>query len=403
MNSGNQPPEKLTPGSLAGKLREKDLLYCLKGALRTLFHPIYRPENRLLSPFRFLITLFRLLFSGKRKKVILGIWDYKIIPWSAGDFLVFIETLSVLKLKHGADKVDICVVCDSENPAGKRGYKNINAQNFRYYLFNLLPIISTSPYLGSIFQFDSRSEFNSFLRQNINEYELYPPISRQLAETFNYYGGATLEEIQDFYREHGYIPYLNIDDHHLNWAYKFYKTKAKDLLPVVVSLRWHPHATVHRNAEREVWLDFFNQCRSKFPDVVFIVVGSREEVFEGLRKCKNVIVAKDHGSTLLEDLAFIKTSLLYMAQETGVSIIAIFSDTPYLLFGREEVARKALKLEHGANFEFATQYQKVLYSDFKITKQSLLEEFSGLYNQLDTGKWREKASAYDSTPYTFAV
>ncbi len=63
-----------------------------------------------------------------------------------------------------------------------------------------------------------------------------------------------------------------------------------------------------------------------------------------------------------------------------------------------------MKLEPGSNLEFATKYQKVFYADsFTVTPDSLLREFSNLYNQLDIDKWRQKASAYESTPYTFAV
>jgi hypothetical protein len=145
-------------------------------------------------------------------------------------------------------------------------------------------------------------------------------------------------------------------------------------------------------------------CKSAFPEVVFVVVGTREEVFEELRHHRNVIVAKDHGSTLLDDLALIRTSLLYMGRESGVSEIAVFSDVPYLLFGREERARLAQKLKPDSNYEFATKLQKVFYaSSFIVTADSLLREFSNLYNQLDIDKWRKKASESKSTPYTFAI
>lgn len=405
MNDGKQQqPNKMTPRVLAKKLREKGIVYCFKAALLMIYRRVLSPKRpgvHPITPFRFLINLFNLLSNRKPRKVILGVWDYKVIPWSIGDFLVFIETLSVLKLKHDADKVDVCVVCDSENPAGNRGYKNINSGNFRYYFFNLLPIISTSPYLGSVFQFDSRSEFYSFLKKNLNKYEIYPPINQQLKETFNFYGGATLKEIQDFYRERGFIPHLAIDDYHLSWAYNFYKTKANGLFPVAVSLRNRPSGAGH-NADRDLWLSFFDLCRSAFPEVVFVVVGVREEAFEELRHRSNVIVAKDYGSTLLDDFALIRTSLLYMGMESGIACIAIFSDVPYLLFGRPPKVGERIGLKPGSNLEFATQYQKVFYTAFIITPHSLLREFSNLYNQLDTDKWHEKVSAYKSTLYTFA-
>ncbi|MDY6833749.1 MAG: hypothetical protein SVY53_02990 [Chloroflexota bacterium] len=401
----------LSPFFLSDKVHERGIVWCFKDGLRWADQQIQGPRRYFIAPIMrpimffidisvFLFSLSSFLSDRKPKKVVLGVWDYKLVPWSVGDFLVFIETLSVLKLRHNADKVDVCVVCDSDNPAGNRGYKNINSSNFRYYLFNLLPIVNTSPYLGSLFQFDSRSEFHSFLKQNINNYEIYPSVSDQLKETYNLYGGATLKEIRDFYQERGFIPYLSIDDYHRNWAYEFYQTKAKGLLPVSVSMRNRPDGP-DRNADRHAWLDFFNLCASAFPDVVFVVVGVREEVFEELRGCSNVIIAKDHGSTVADDLALIRTSLLYMGMESGVAVIAIFSDVPYILFGRlpEEVERKGLN--PGANWDFATQYQKQRYTDFNITPDSLLNEFTALYSQLDIDEWQRKASAYQSTPYTF--
>lgn len=391
----------LSPRFLASRVQERGIVWCFKAALSIVYQQYF------FTPFKFLINLFNFLSSRKPKKIILGVWDYKLIPWSIGDFLEFIETLSVLKLKHGADKVDVCVVCDSENPAGNRGYKNINSSNFRYYLFNLLPIINTSPYLGSVFQFDSRSEFYSFLKQSINKYELYPPINQQLSETFNFYGGATYElmykEIRDFYRERGFIPYLTIDDYHLSWAYNFYKTKAEGLLPVVVSLRNRPDWAAH-NVERDTWLGFFDLCKSAFPEVVFVVVGIREEVFEELRHHSNVIIAKDYGSTLVDDFALVRTSLLYMGVRSGVSEIAIYGDVPYLIFNITPGTVKHMRLKPGfSKWEFAIEHQNIFHTSFVITPHSLLREFSNLYNQLDVEQYRKKASSYKSTLYTFAT
>ena len=401
----------LSPFFLLDKVHERGIVWCFKDGLRWadkqiqgprryFIAPIIRPVMFFIDILVFLFSLSSFLSDRKPKKVVLGVWDYKLVPWSVGDFLVFIETLSVLKLRHNADKVDVCVVCDSENPAGNRGYKNINSSNFRYYLFNLLPIVNTSPYLGSLFQFDSRSEFHSFLKQNINNYEIYPSVAEQLKETFNFYGGATLKEIREFYRERGFIPHLAIDDYHLSWAYSLYRAEVKDLLPVVVCLRNRPDG-LDRNADHDAWLGFFDLCKSTYPKVVFVVIGTREEAFDELRGCSNVIIAKDYGSTLADDFALIKTSLVYLGVDTGIGAIALFSDVPYLLFGRSPESGKQVGLNLGANWDFATQYQKQLYTTFVITPDSLLSEFSALYSQLDIDEWHRKASAYQPTPYTF--
>ncbi len=290
----------------------------------------------------------------------------------------------MLRVKHDADKIDICVVCDKDNPAGNRGDKDITPLTYRKHLMELMPLVYTCPCVRSLYEFDSRRDYWAFIRLNLFKYKMYPSIWSQLAETHNFYGGATYKEVQGFYRERGFIPYLTIDDYHLNWARNFYKTKAKGLLPVVVSLRGNPRLGIHRNAERNVWLTFFDLCKSAFPDVIFVVIGSQEESFKKLRHRSNVMVAKDYGSSLLDDLALIRTSLLYMGVESGIVNIAFFSAIPYLIFGREKMANEALKLKAGSNFEFATRHQKVFSdSSFTITPESLLKEFTDLYQQLD--------------------
>ena len=406
--SDNTPDWKcyLSPHFVTAKLRQKGVVWCSNMTLRMIYRQMCRPGRYFLSYLRekvtFLVNVHNFLSHKKRepKKVILGVWDYKVIPWSIGDFLVFIETLSVLKLERRADRVDVCVVCDKENPAGNRAYTNITPGNFRYHLFNLLPIINTSPYLGCVFQFDSRAELYSFLDKNTNKYEVYPPIQQQLKETYNFYGGATFREIQDFHKKHGFIPLLTIDDYHLSWAHNLYRAKAEGRLPVAVCLRNRPDGK-SRNAPRDAWLEFFDMCKSAFPAIVFVVIGLREEVSPELRNRSNVILSKDQGSTLSDDFALVKTSLLYIGADTGMAMIAVFGDVPYLIFGSPPETTKQMGLEPGANWGFATKQQKLFYSDFPIMPQSLFEEFSRLYRELDTDNWRQQASAYKKPLYSY--
>lgn len=372
------------------KMREKGVVWCFKKALGKIYWGgvAHRVGPKFVEHAKkmkiFLMNLFNFLSSGKQKKVILGIWDYKLMPWSVGDLLTFIETLSVLKLQHNADRVDVCVVCDKENPAGNRGYKNINSSNFHYYLFSLLPIINTSPYLGSVFQFDSRSEFNSFLKKNINKYILYPSLDGLLKETFNFHGGADFKEIHDFKKKHGFVPSLAIDDYHLSWAHNFYKSKIEDRIPVAVALRNRPDGA-GSNTDQQAWLGFFDLCKIKFPTTVFVIIGTREEAFDGLKTRENVIVAKDYGSTLSDDFALMRTSFLFMGMCSGINIISIFSDHPFLIFGRRLNIEKQCRLTY-----FHVKYQKTYFSTFLITPDSLFREFSELYSQLDIEQWRKK-------------
>ena len=67
-------------------------------------------------------NLIKLVFKPLRlTREYLGFGIFKALPWSVGDPMVFVETLSVLKLTHNADKVDLCIIYDKDNPVGNRG------------------------------------------------------------------------------------------------------------------------------------------------------------------------------------------------------------------------------------------------------------------------------------------
>ncbi len=400
-----QQPDRVTLGFFIEKLKEKGFIYCFKAALLIVFQKagIYRRQFLFLflAPFKFVNNSIHYISGKKAEKRIFGVWDNKHTPSTIGDLLVFMEALSVLKLKHGADKVDFCVVCGKENPAGNSGYGTFGSSNNRHHLFHLLPILNTSPYLGSVFQFDSRPAFYSFIKQNINRYEIYPPIDKQSGEIFDFDKSVPLEEIRNYYRERDFIPNLVIDEYHRHWAYNFYKTKIKGLIPVAVALE-HCYDRATGNSDIVGWLKFFDLCKANLPEVVFVLVGIREEVSEELRMRSNVIVAKDFGSTIADDFALIRTSLLYVGLNGGISEIAVYSDVPYLIVEKSWNMETEIRPKPDSKYVFATTNQKVFNTSGGIVPETLLKEFSDLYNHLDTKGWLNNASADYPLPATFA-
>ena len=148
---------------------------------------------------RFYRNLARMVATAQTaQKRVLGVWDYKALPMSFGDPLMFVESLSVVKLETGADAVDICIIYDRNDPKGNRKVKNITVENVPDYMLDFLPLFSTSPFLGSVFQFNSREEFYRFFRQSSDRYHVYPPLPDHLGEVFNYVGGADLRKILGF-------------------------------------------------------------------------------------------------------------------------------------------------------------------------------------------------------------
>jgi len=338
--------------------------------------------------------LIKMLFCPHfNKKRILGIWDFKSLPWSVGDPLVFIEKLSTLKIERNVEEIDICIIYDHDDPNGNRKpggihkfESNLTPENAQDYMLEFLPLFSTCPYLGSIFQFNLRSEFYYFLKNNYQRYNIYPPLGKNLAETYNFRGGEPhVSEIQEFYNIHGFIPFLRIGNRDSSWARWFYLNKLPEkTVPVALSIKRTSHAT-DRNTDPNAWLSFLDKCKIEFPEVTFVFIGLREEAFNDLRKRTNVIIAKDYGTSIIEDFALIRTSIMYMGAASGVNAIALFSDLPYLIFRSPNVRKYGLT--SGKGFSFSTEKQKTFGTEVLVTGDFLFDEFRKLYMNLDRNKW----------------
>ncbi len=343
----------------------------------------------------FYFHLLRLIFSHKSKnKRILAIWDFKVLPWSIGDPITFVETLSCLKLEIDAEKIDICLVYDENEPAGNRKHKmpNVNSENGKNHIINFfLPIFKLSPYLGNLFIFSSRKEFENYIKQNISRYEIYPSISEYLSESFNYYPTANMDLILNFYEKNNYIPKLEFSKDEIAWGYNFYKTNLPlNKLPVILSLKLTNHS-IERTANQEVWGEFIKKSKNLFPDICFVIVGLREEIVEEYKSYNNVIFAKDYGTTILEDLILINNSVLMMGTVCGIQTAAMFTELPYLLFQWNDAGYNEFHLEIGDKIQFANNNQKTFHTSVQVTEELLINEFNKLYKNLDKNSWFDLA------------
>jgi hypothetical protein len=346
-----------------------------------------------------------ILIPNFAKKRILGIWDYKSLPWDVGDPLVFIETLSILKLEHNAEEIDICVVYDRDKPLGKRTSvlgDPVTTENHQEYSLEYLPLYSTCPYLGTVYQFNSRNEFYRFLKINIDRYDIFPPLSQHLGETYDYYDSAASEMkmIKKFFDNYGYIPFLRIGERDKSWARWFYLTYLpENSIAIALTFKMTSHDSI-RNADPAVWLSFIDRCKIVYPELMFIIIGLREEAFDGLRDRKNVVIGKDHGTSLVEDFALIRASLIYMGTSSGINAIAMFSDTPYLIFQLSCIERYGL--EERRNWFFANDRQRIFSTKIAVTPELLFQEFTELYIKVDKDAWhnsnRIKACNKNSHP-----
>lgn len=337
--------------------------------------------------YRFYKNLCRLVLGRHlRHKRVLGVWDLSALPWSIGDPMMFVESLSLVKIEQDATAVDICVLYDREAPGGTRRV-NLDADQAEYHVLNMLPVFRTSPFLESLFMFADRAEFYDFLRRSADRYVLFPSVEKHLGFTYNFYGGAPIPIHRKFFDAHGYLPHLRIGGRETAWARSFLRAHCgRDRIAVILSLKQTEQAP-ERNADLCIWTAFVDHCAEHFPEVMFVQVGLKEESDEGLRRRENVVVAKDHGTTIVEDLALIRSGCVYMGTVSGINLIAIFSDMPYLLFQMPMYSMKSWGIPPGKGFWFAQENQKLFDTSFDVTTELLIKEFTHLYGSVDRGKW----------------
>ena len=321
-----------------------------------------------------------------KKKKILGIWDFKSLPWSVGDPMVFMEYLSVLKIKYNAESVDVCIVYDKSKPLGKRTSINgdaINSENSQDFILEYLPLFNTSPFMGSLFQFNSRDEYYKFLKKYAGSYHLVPSLWAHLTGQYNFYdnGASTFKVITRFYDKYKYIPFLSVPFKDLEWAKLFYFNKLPiNTVPVTLSLR-QTSSDLARNANLKIWLKFIDKCALEVPEVLFCIVGLAEETFPEYRERANVIITKDYGTDLSKDIALIRKSAMYMCTLTGINIIALFSDLPYLFF--QSPSKHIYGLKENENYNFATKKQYLFSTSTLVTSELLFSEFIKIYTNLN--------------------
>jgi len=164
------------------------------------------------------------------------------------------------------------------------------------------------------------------------------------------------------------------------WARQFLTANVRPRLPVIVQLR-NTSTSPARNAELECWIEFFAHCETRY-DVTFVMIGRKDEIDPRFRQLSNVLIAKDYGTTVEQDLALIQTGMVYMGSTCGPATIAVFSDLPYVLYKFRPVHEK---LVPGRPLPWATPLQKLVWET--ETTERLIVDFTWFYEQIDTIKW----------------
>lgn len=264
---------------------------------------------------------------------LLVIYDFASQPFSIGDILVIQQASLVVRQAAGIDRVDLAFVYDPASPViSDPAFAHINPENFLWHLPTVLQAAQVNPYLGSVFLFDSHRRLDEFASGNLHRYDIWPPLSQYASREYLYYSVMS-ELLFDHFNSEQSLPRLESRGPAKNWAKTFLKRVAGSDIVVTVQLRKNP-VNPERDSDYASWISFFNSCQGRYP-AKFVVICSQQEVDPELRQCSNVIVAKDHWTSVEQDLALINAAAMHMGASSGPGMLAIFSDKPYCLFNTD--------------------------------------------------------------------
>lgn len=375
------------------RLRMATSLFAALFGVMHLLARSYKADNRnqaskqIFGLIAWLSDLQVRLTRATAERRLLMIYDLSSQPVSIGDFLFFQEASLVLGKRLGLDTTDIALVYEPKQPTlSIPEFSTITEENILYHLASILPVAQVNQTLGSLFIFNSHLHLESFIADNEQRYQVWPPLSIYANKDYLYYIELN-NLLYDYYRDNGNIPYLQCRKFLLEWAAGFYEQHAASCVPVTVNLRNNKLFSTERNSLMDIWLEFFRDCRNCYP-VKFIIVSTFAEVDERIRELDNVVIAKDHHTNVEQDLTLIATSAMHFGVPSGPFCMAFFGDKPYLMvhWNNDPSDYRGLIQEEGFfRFCFATPLQRITKEP--ETGELLKKEFAVMWGSTDISQY----------------
>ena len=357
-----------------------------------------RKSYKQLQILRWFFPVFSSLFQSPKseKKRILIIYDLVSQPFSIGDVLLMQEASLILREQYRADWVDFAIVYNSDDPVpSDSAFKSISAENFMFNLPVILSVAQVNRYLGSVMAFNSHTQLHDYICSQVEQAYIWPSgWKNQITQEYLNYTFFD-ELVYPYYQQYGAIPNLTCRAVMEKWAMEFYLQHAKGLVPVTINLRNNPAFDIERNANMDLWIDFFKGCEAEY-DATFFVICSAVEVDARLRTCKNVIVVKDFNTGIEQDLALIQMSAMHLGAISGPATVAWFSQKPYLnvkasrnWIGFKNPGLILQEAENVMRFCFAAPHQKILIGD--DSEVLLKPYFKEMWPAIDPNLWSSES------------
>lgn len=336
-----------------------------------------RRVARLLRWTRIALPRMAIGYPGKCKRLLI-VYDFSSQPFSVGDILIFQEVALVIRDQNKLGKIDMAMVYDPKEPVvPDPAFREIDADSFLFHLSSVLPAAQVNPHLGSLLLFDSHRRLEAYIADNADTYLVWPSLPQYAVKEYLIYKSFD-ELFHDHFERYGSLPSLRSRPAALRWAMSFILEHVGSAVAVTVQLRRNP-ANSKRDSNIAAWIGFFRQCVGQY-QAKFIVICGRSEVDARLRGLPNVIVAKDHGTNLEQDLALLEVGKFHMGASSGPAAMLHFSEKPYCMFNWDmslHSFRGLTKEGQRYRFEFSVPLQSWLAEP--ETEDLLMMEFQRMW------------------------
>lgn len=325
-------------------------------------------------------------------KAFSAILNFAIHPYALGDLLTWNLKCCVLAKMQGYEYVDIYIVVDPKRPSMLL-QPFVTSENYNRYFIKFYPIFYFNPMLRNIHIFRDMHVFSDYLQANFTKgTQIYPTrdVYNQHLEQGQDSYASTHSEINEFYYKCGWIPTFKVpqginvreDLEHLGFSQRNFF--------VAVHLRQRRNE-LHgdfldplRDSNINPWLKLFTYVNNKFPEVKFFLLGEKHEMAEEVLALPNVFYLKSFGMDIVHELALIHEADLFLGANSGPATMAMFSNTPYILFYQPRSAATTsycFGVPVGSEkLPFARQEQWLKWTYDNV--ETLVESFFRIYKKL---------------------
>jgi len=316
--------------------------------------------------------------------------DYNYQPINIGDFILNLLACSVLYKNNHLEYIDVNIISDPEfNHADPQLSSLLSHANKQRMIFDIIQLLQLLPNVKNIRFFKRTSELLADLnRSSDNNQVHWPPLEKLSNHEYIFYDSMQL--VNNCILETHTYPLLNFSDYQINYALQFYRKHVYPYVPITVNLRNNPFYHGHRNALLEEWKNFFVMAADVYP-VKFVIISSFGEIDPEIANMKNVVYAKQHCTSLVDDLSLLFHSAFHLGNASGPSLINYYSEKPYHIFNCDmkphvHLYRGALIADSDSlRYSFATEYQK--FGIVPETADEISRQFEKIWNSRDWLEW----------------